>query len=768
MKKSVKRVSIAAGMVVGTVLVTRSFACFSSIMDGVHFKGLPVDYGSPPSRYSLYYNDSGALAGPVPRAGTTYLIGSTYEQRQQDEKGEATREKEWVATIREGERLEQAADFAKALAVWRKAWAKGLGDAGKLRPRVELLAYLVKHPHEQGAVRLLAAISIQKPSTIPVSALALALRPFALYDQAMRNADPHSAALSFWKVAQEYPNSTLAEPSLIMVPRLLLGSDAKKPAPNPSHADREMARMALTVLNRRHPHSRFTDDSMGWQARLDYLAGDYEGAIRKYRVLYKLKAESEAIDHPFESILLCHIRLGSHADVAADHLLRYGIAEHELKAYSSQQLGRTIESFKAGDAPKFWGILRHNPRLLSFYLDYRMEMTEPTRDLLALSQRGQVSSRYRGHINARLSEAAYHLGDLLAARRLAGQTLKVASDPDDIAIATFVQASIARRSGRYEVARQAYERIVSRHADSYLVGGARENLAIVYERQHRLGDALDQYRKLNYRTDVAYLIDARMSPSELSAYIAGHPRDKEIALLRYSLGFRYLRLEKWAQAEQQFAWLSAKQRHNFQQHIGTYFYDSGQATARQYDPLETAQSLAHMDADYRRNPSAKGLLAEAKYYSNHRDLLLYNSALWEGDRANSIAYSWSGSVATPADDRALEKHHWDHECFSHALLKVRALLTKFPKAPERFEAAYLGACAAERLSNMNTYWRWVDSRKDLKGESVRLMRVAAESPDAKLAAKAKKFAGVFKDEREESRLAWQQNKRASRARYSSN
>ena len=149
------------------------------------------------------------------------------------------------------------------------------------------------------------------------------------------------------------------------------------------------------------------------------------------------------------------------------------------------------------------------------------------------------------------------------------------------------------------------------------------------------------------------------------------------------------------------------------------------------------------------NAKAEAKWKIACYYYNHRNLLLYNAALWMRDRSVAIGFQWNSHVATKEDNKILYQHHWEHECYAKTLKICKQIVKEYPRSRIRFQAAYRAACAAERLSNMNQYWRWVDETEDLLGQSVNLMAYARRSPNPGLAKAAKKFASLYAAQHEQ-------------------
>jgi tetratricopeptide (TPR) repeat protein len=414
-----------------------------------------------------------------------------------------------------------------------------------------------------------------------------------------------------------------------------------------------------------------------------------------------------------------------------------------------RRLGDTIRSFGTHDARQFGKRLRQDPPLLTEYLEYRLDFTQPTKELLRFSTTHGIA----GLALARLGTAALKLNDAPRASRLARRALAKRDERDSWAMATFVLATLDRRANRLRSAHAHYTQILEKWPRSYLVGAARENLALLEERFGNLPGALDHYTALGYREDVAYMIDARMPSGQLARYIDARPRHPKRSTLIFTLGMRYLREGKWSKAEATFGHLTEGQRRYLTAENDDFYTKDGLQ-----DPTATLKALRGFDRQFRtartRNGKAAALFAMGDYYYRHRDLVLYSLPAWHSVRAQAFVYSWNRAVALPADDRAVPRHHDEHEAAAHALRVFRRVVQDYPETSIAPRAAYWGACAANRLSNLNEYWRWRNLDGQIMREAVRLMRFADRSNDPAVAKKARKYHRVFWDKYRENRLVF--------------
>jgi len=731
-----------------------AFAPIFTVTAGVHFKDIPMDFGDPPARYEMYYD---YVSGPASawRAGTTYYQNGGADEfhpdvsRDEEEKREELRKR----LFKRAENAERGRRYREALAIWKRCVREDLDSCGCAKERVRLLSVFAPFAQLRGASRLLKQIPAEGQThvTIPDSELDPRLRPLADYERIDDDKNSSRAGSAYLKFANDNPRSPLAESALIMAPRTLLAADAE-----PTAIDFTTAQIALDDLARRFPHSRFTAGALGWRGRIAYLKHNYAAALNLYRRQYAKTSLKVAIDRPLQSIIDCENHLGWKAAMVAGYLLRYGLADDITPKMAARNRARSLfGQFEAWDGKMLWSLMRSNPQVLAYYMDYRLESTSKVGDVLDLARlygKTILESKYRARFAARVAEAAFRSVDYVTSIRYARIALN--SNPaDDVAgRALYLLGSIARRTGKPERAIRHFEAILTGHPKSYLCNSVRECLGLLYEGQGRMGDALDVYRKLEYEYDVDYLLDMKMSPQQMKRYLAAHPGLKRASrdTITYSIGLRYMRMHQWSQAEQAFGELSRKRRISFTRFDDSYHFDPDD----QVDPMKSTRDLARLDRAVKSargsDQKAKAMFAMASYYDKHRNLMLYNARLWQGMRAD-VVNNWNDKAATDADRAALDKHHWQHESLAQCLLICRKIVSDYPKSPVRFKAAYLGATAAEHLSRFNGYWRWSNDVINLDLESVHLMKVAAGSGDPSLSKKANKFAGVFTEERYRNR-----------------
>ena len=688
-----------------------------SVVRGVHFKTEAIDFGQPPLRRGFQFDD-GTGSGDPWRPGTKYRY-AYWEVQEAKEIKDAADLKRLTAQARADER---AGRIAAARAAYRSLQSRGLGDPNLLASRLELLGT----PGIAGAKGLQPYLRGFFPTDV-----APVLRPWVRYAKARTVGD-------YLRVARDYPTSSRAPAALIMAARL--ASNGSKPRDVPS------ARRAASTILFRYPKSRFVWDARGVLGRVAYLKGDSKGALAQYETQVRTADSPVRKANAYESILV--LAKGDRPRVAFTEL-RWAVDVDSADPYVARGLlYRTLGRFRAGDAPRFYGLLAGEPRLYAAYLEYRASLDERASDVLALArpaQRATQGTPYRAKVDATLARVALARNDAHARTFAQGAARGTGMDA---ALGNFVLATLDRRAGKTAEARKAYLKVAA--SGTYLAGGARENVAILSERLGDFQTALDSYLALGYGDDVAYLADARMTPAQLSVAVRRHPERDE---LRYTLAMRHLRKGDWDAAEVTLKPFSDARRKRLTVIGAPYYADGGLQ-----DPLATVRALRELDARVKTaegdEAKADALFAMADYYYRHKTLLLYSAPAWRGGRAYDFAFSWNPAVATSADDSALRVHHDEHECYAQALRRYKQVVDDYPKAKIAPRAAYWAAVAAEHLSNMAPYWRWREVRDDRQGEAVKLLLFAERADDPVLAAKAKKYGKVFADERTETRKAF--------------
>ncbi|HTQ10805.1 MAG TPA: hypothetical protein VMI31_12085 [Fimbriimonadaceae bacterium] len=717
------------------VLVSLAAAHVYEIARGVHFKGGKVDFGEPPRRERLYDDEFELDHGWAWRPGTTFLLDSgasdDYENAVDRRIGVGVR------VTAQAEKALAAGRYVQALRLFRSMNARGDGDPSLTRERIEVLKQGIARRDWKGLQAYVQRLFGTGPSHVPAW-----LEPYLEYDDAMKMDAGRARAQALELVATRFPAAPRAEPALMMAARDLLGQTANRAEPAGENLE-EGSRLLHALLSR-YPKTRFLGSALGWLARIHFAQRDFRGALALYWRQLPLTTSAGQKEKLFDSMVSCDEALGNDGDAAFALCLMLGVVrDPETRGYAGSRLQNLLDEFTVRDAKQLWSCLRESPRGLANYLDFRVDRTDTTPDLLILSSKARIAGPYAPHIDCRLAEAAYRMRHYPFCERFARQTLSTASDSQDRAVATYLLGSIAEKKGRRSEAMDRYAEVLRDYRASYVAQGARENLALLDEKSGRLGDALDHYFALGYEYDVAYMLDMRMSPNQIAGYLRDHPNQRARDEIRFALGYRYLREHRFARAAQTFRRVPAWKRKAY---VLPPDDEYDEPTGLQ-DPLETAGRLGTL---YHRLEVARGaekraaaLLNIGNYYYSHRNLLLYNPRLWHGMRAESVGFSWNKGAASSQDDAALREHHLEHECLAQAMDAYVEIVERYPSASVRQRAAYRAACAAERLSNLNPYWRWLGAMMHLDEKATHLMWIATKGPDRSLARDAAKFAVIY-------------------------
>lgn len=742
----VASVAIAALALAHTVQVIR----------GVHFKNDNYDFGQPPARYDVSYDWIGV---GMYRPGTTYL--SVYERDwEREERERANRElREWQATLR-GRNLEAAGRYGAARAHYHKMIDRGYGERDFNQMRVEILGQALEQPKMKGLDAFLKR-SYLKQSLGDAKAYDPFLRPYVAYMLACGQRDLVAAA-RFERIARLYPSSPRAEACLIMVARELLAEDREVPVNVISLEDMRRSNSALRALLAKYPRTRFRWSALGWLGRIEYLQGRIASAKSLFRRQLAAAASLREKMNALDSLYQCAYREGKLEDAAITRLRLWVIAPLSLRYNAKADFKVTLASMDKTQAHRFATKLLADPDVFPTYLDVRSDVTNASnvqrRNTARLAEawvKRHPESQKCEYVLARAAEAWYGQKVYRKARQLARQVLSSKRlDAMATPLALYVEASCARRSGDLVASRSALKRILEDFPKSYVAGGARESLALVCERLGDLGAALDQYFKLGYEQDVAYMVDARMSLGDLAAYVAKQRAGKQREKLSFALGMRYVRSGRYGDAERVLARIPRRARLALtrpkarDEWDGPTFDDPKSLQ----DPLKTAHDLAKLDravsAANGTDAKAKAMLAKAEYFYAHRNLVLYNASLWRWTRADAFAFSWNHAVSTRDDAEAVKRHHYDHEAMSQSLTLCKKVVSTYPKAKAAPKAAMLGIKSAMRLTDLNPWWRYADPKLPMYTEAERLCRfLVKEHPRSSEAQRARDKLLILKEER---------------------
>lgn len=723
------RIAVVVGSIAGASVL---LACWGGYYPSVHFNSEQPDFGAPPSPLTISsWEEIGDRPTPEVMQDRS-LNGPTEEEgeRRQSER------------IAQAKKAEASKSWGAAQKLWMDVFEMNLSAAASARDHLEVdrqaeagfaapaIRYIaLRNAYDAGKVAQ-ALSGAQKlaseGSAGPVRAHALYLIGAIQADQGKYDA----AAKTFAQCASRFPKNARAESALIMIPRCLLRSPTQKDpmtwvdSPLPPATSVATSRSALQKLLSAFPTTRFRASALGWLGRCDYVMGRYDAALADY--LKQLNA-SKSI---------------------------------QAQTLSLSSIRTTSSKLTAEQASRFGADLRKNPDLLPAYLDYRLFHTSAkASDLQALTNlareviQAKPNAKLSSAILARLAEISYLGGNFAEAITWSNRALGERG-PAGIDLARYVRGGASSKLGDKDKALSDFEQLVLEFPKSYLVDSAKENLALLYEGKGEFGKALDLYFDLNYQADAAYLLDARMSLADLQKFLDGHRQSPKVDLIRFTIGMHLLRADNFDLAKEAFEGIESKQLRQLAGYGDPeqFAYLGGMdqlqnpfKTIMELEALHKAVSEGRTD-----NEKAAALYAVASYFYEHRNLLLYNAAAWQGSR-QLLGYSWNEKVATSSDDEAVTNSTLIQECLNRCKELCLELAATFPKSPTAPRAIYRAACCARRLASFNSWWRNYNKKRNQWNESISLMkRLAADYPTDPLAKNAVKFAKVFEDEAKEA------------------
>lgn len=486
------------------------------------------------------------------------------------------------------------------------------------------------------------------------------------------------------------------------------------------------ARKTLDALSASASNAATRRSARGWRARIDFVQAKYGEAALAYLDLYRT---SKSLDERISLLSSIRYSLKRLTPTSAKVIRKGIIARPELfEPYAEYRLYHYQQAWDEENVAK---------RDLAGIADFA-----------AAVRKSNPRANLGAGITARLAEIEYARGNSARAVSLAEASLRVPNGARrDLAV--YVRAGALQRLGRKAEALASLENADKVLNGSYLKRPSLELRAILSENLGDLAGALDMYRKLKYSYDVAYLVDVRMSVDQLGAYARANPDP----LLRLSHGFRLLRADRLAEAEKVLAAIPEADRRKMAK-VGSGDYawlqnDSPGSTLDVIaDPLTTVRDLLAIETKVNQATGEDRLAARyelASYYYTHRNLVLYNAAIWDGSRG--LLSGTNPTVVTKADEDAIRKHHFEHEALYRSRQICLDIVKENPKSAVADRALYRAATASRRLANFNPWWRTYDKNGNFYTSAADLLkRVYTEHPGSPLAVNAKKYEKVYRDE----------------------
>ncbi len=766
---------VLVGLLLAAVLAR---ACMTGEFNSVHFHSGAPDFGIPPARAELRWRgdyDDRPLSDNdrVINGYDRRWVELTYEGF---EKQAVAQRDARLLLLMAARHAEKRGQWGKALRLYAQVGRK-YGWDGNSRDRAEVLGrvaamklplppafasalrlYLDGMGHDDAERRTEALAAFEQVYRDRAAGF---LREHALYQQASLAKEyfdyPRAIAL-YRRFLREFPRSPKREAALIMMARCAI-----LPA-TPAGRDLPAGKQALAQLLKEFPHTRFRGVLRGLRARSAFLEGRWTQALQDYFAVGDL--ESVEI---VRKAMLPNAQGDVRVRLLEGYLRRLARAKNFFTYERAvMDIERTLKAFSPADARAFKRHLFRRDDLIAPYLYYRLyHSNSKPADLARLAKLADAITARRSSallpplVRVRLAEVYYRRGQYDLALHWAERA--VYPRPWDRAL--YVRGATLHKLKRYRAAIADFAALLRRFPKSPLRRGAREELALLYEATGDYGSALEQYFALDYRMDIAYLLDIRMTPRQIEDFLrsrAGQSRRilttedwhtdpprtyrcTQRDLLLYSLGIRYLRDEKWRQAAY---WLRLVPYKTYVAFSAGRKYREYNADTPSPEPLTAVRDLSRLERDVAAaksdNARAAALYRYATYYSTHGTLLLYNPALWNFQRAYGFNFWWNPDPLSREDKALVRDYMYRHEVYARSRQICLEIARRYPHSPTVPRALYRAGAASRRLAEFNLWWDEENKRHSFWKESIRLMKqVADRYPRHPLAKHARKYARVF-------------------------
>lgn len=728
--------------------------CIGGHLASVHFNSHQPDFGTVPRRGLIWEQDDRPMGSTRMYGMGDYSIQHTELRRTEGSPALAREERrELILTVLQKERPVLASGDWKRLRAFWQAFVQNHGTTGPVQDRLEVLSH--SSLPSASVLRYLGALdSLEGPSTGWNGALAafeaLAsdtslptwLREHAAYQRASGFAQwlNYKRAVLLWQAQlRAFPDGEKREAALVMIARACL---LHKALPDGVATGRAAAEQLL----RSFPQTRFRVAARGLLARADLEEGQFERAAETYCALsdgdsiVRVRARAKQPEREQRLVTLQLIAYLRAFNNATDY---YGYR------FSAKGIARSLELLKPDTGKRFLEHLIKDPSVSVPYFYYRLyhcdNSSADLARLAALADRIGQKQVLPAPVRVRLAEIYYQ-------NRAYGKAVSWAStavqDPDEKvrARALYVRAGCRYRRRQFDPARQDLERLLRECPRSNVRHGAHELSALCAEGQGDFSTALDHYFAIDYREDYAYLIDVRMPVATLENYWRTRSHHKH--LLAYSIALRHLRLEHWDDTRR---WLDRVPEPTYQKFVGPIMHYSNWSEDFRQDGAMPRKVLVNLSGLYAAAERARGSEAKAaaryayaRAYYTQGLLQLYNAPLWQGNRMMDFSWYWNTAVATPSDDKAVQRYMYQHEVYAHTRRICLDIAREYPNTKTAPKALYRAACAADRLY-INSWWDQEGNPVlDHDKEASKLMaRLAKRYPKDPLAKPARKYAGVF-------------------------
>ncbi len=382
---------------------------------------------------------------------------------------------------------------------------------------------------------------------------------------------PGDALEAFEAVALKYHGGEKREAALYMAGRVALESSASyagggQTATSTDACGEECrdefwtrARKNFSKLIEDYPRGRFAPDARGWLAYLDLRVGDKAGALVEYYRLLGDASDESGRDLAVRSLRLTR-GLAGDADMDAvereledEPRAALAYAYHNVYSYSQSYYLNVpeLEESPYGDSytdeAQRWQ--EHEESALRESAE-RRELKRAADFASRMTRRG---AGFGGAFLVRLAESQFELGETKQALEAARRALATALEADERGQALWVSGASEYRLKDYAAARRTLARLAEEFPRGDLARRARVLLATAAEDSGDLSSALEQYIALGYDSDVTYFVDVLLTPEQLASFVAAHEDSPRRDVLLYSLGLRYMRAGRYAEARAAFS-----------------------------------------------------------------------------------------------------------------------------------------------------------------------------------------------------------------------
>ncbi|HYH87531.1 MAG TPA: tetratricopeptide repeat protein [Pyrinomonadaceae bacterium] len=624
------------------------------------------------------------------------------------------------------------------------------------------------------------------------------LRAVGIY-RAGREGD---ALKAFESVAAKFPRSEKREAALFMAGKAsmerssayIAGATATSEGACPECRDDawRAARENFSRVVNDYPNGRLAGDARGWLAYLDWRVGERAGALVWYYRMLSDEKDAEANSEALMSLRLTRDLADAmdmervEAALSSEPRVALTYAYHEIYNYTQSYHFNRPEITAGPDYPcdKYLSACESWREELRGRMEARAE-TEGLARVARFASR--MLERYPGAqvggaFMVRVAEADLELGDDRAALALARRALARGVVGAERAGALWVEGVAQYRLRDLAASRRTLAQLVKEFPSGDVSDGARRLLAMASEDAGDLDAALEQYLALRYYADVTYFVDVLLTPDQLASFVERHADVRERDVLLYSLGVRYLRAGRYAEARAALGRVhtlasdssnySARYGDNDEYdyyagyytrenppptpkyHLRSSFWDmydhtyradgktdDGRATGVYADwilaDLKTADDLERLEGEIGRakgdEAKAEATYQLASYLYEGSNLLFYNPATWGGARATMIESLSESSYRAPNEAQVVWRYAQEHEAVARALAVYLDVVRRYPRTRAARDSLYTAILCHQELASFNAYWRDVYDRGLHAGERlVTLGDLRREYPNYRL------------------------------------